>query len=441
MNIFTTDHPMASRSSWSDAKEHPVLSIFCGVLLLAPILTPVVIWSLYVYFTTDIGAEGPISDPWPALAWMIIFAFTISLISAFPLVLLYRLSARCWKRWQAARVQRNARRRPIMVLLLAGLPLASILAQDVVSIESLSPKFPASVRIIWQVPGNQVPRSLGIYTNLPTIFPVPVLSNAIALASFAMPHKLTASTNMFHLSDRNNEIWSPSLDVLPQFGQLGYNVRGEPTNPTNVPSAAEVTQLAWQYAGLLGLNTAELLERPQSRRARMCEYGPFTNRVGARSTFLTRKLGAIELRDYGLDVEFGAHKQVRRFMVLWPTLKLAQTVPTATPQQIMQSIRARKTPLAMLEPEGYIDRATLTALEKTRTLTVMKVTPIYTLGSYGKELSNGPDQVFTPYAEVEATAQLDRTNLHIRLLSPLLAQDTAALVSTTPPSSKPSRRN
>ena len=372
---------------------------------------------------------------------MIIVAFTISLISAFPLVLLYRLSARCWKRWQAARVQRNARRRLIMVLLLAGLPLASTLAQDVVSLESLSPKFPASVRMIWQVPSNQVPRSLGIYTNLPTIFPVPVLSNAITLASFAMPHKLTASTNMFHLSDRNNEIWSPSLDVLPQFGQLGYNVRGEPTNPTNVPSAAEVTQLAWQYAGLLGLNTAELLERPQSRRARMCEYGPFTNRVGARSTFLTRKLGAIELRDYGLDVEFGAHKQVRRFMVLWPTLKLAQTVPTATPQQIMQSIRARKTPLAMLEPEGYIDRATLTALEKTRTLTVMKVTPIYALGSYGKELSNGPDQVFTPYAEVEATAQLDRTNLHIRLMAPILAQDAAALVSTTPPSSKPSRRN
>ena len=63
MNIFTTDHPMASRSSWSDAKEHPVLSIFCSVLLLAPILTPVVIWSLYVSLTTDIGAEGPISDP------------------------------------------------------------------------------------------------------------------------------------------------------------------------------------------------------------------------------------------------------------------------------------------------------------------------------------------------------------------------------------------
>ena len=63
MNIFTTDHPMASRYAWSDAKEHPVLSILCSVLLLAPILTPVVIWRLYVYFTSDIGAEGPPQTP------------------------------------------------------------------------------------------------------------------------------------------------------------------------------------------------------------------------------------------------------------------------------------------------------------------------------------------------------------------------------------------
>jgi len=328
-----------------------------------------------------------------------------------------------------------------MVLLLASLPLASALAQDIVSLESLSPNFPASARMIWQVPSNQIPRILTIYTNVPTIFPVAVISNAIRLASFPMPRSLTVSTNIFHVSDNETGFWSRSLDVLPQHGQLGYSIRSNPTNPTNVPTATEVTQLAWQYARLLGLNTAELIERPQSRRERMCEYGPFTNNVGARSTFLTRKLAGIELRDYGLDVEFGAHQQIRRFMVLWPTLKQAEAAPTATPQQIMQSIRARKTPLAMLEPDGYIDRVTLTALEKTRTLTIVKVIPIYCLGSFGKGPINGPDQVFTPYAEVQATAQLDRTNLHIRLLAPILAQDASALVSTAPPASTPGQRN
>jgi len=98
MNIFTTDHPMASQPSWSDEKEHPVLSFLCSVFLLGPILTPVVIWRFYVYFTSDIGADNPFPDPWPALAWIMLFSFTISLVCAFPLALLFRLSARCWKR-------------------------------------------------------------------------------------------------------------------------------------------------------------------------------------------------------------------------------------------------------------------------------------------------------------------------------------------------------
>jgi len=323
---------------------------------------------------------------------------------------------------------------------LAGLSLTPSPAQDTVSLESISPNFPTSARMIWQVPTNRIPRSLGIYTNAPTIFPVPVLSNAIRLASFPMPHKLTASTNMLRVCDNYTGFWSRSLNVLPQYGQLGYRVRSEPTNPTNVPSAAEVTQLAWQYASLLGLNPAELCEKPQSRHVRMCEHGPFTNRVGARGTFLTRKVGGIELRDYGLEVEFGAGKQVRNFMVLWPTLKLAQTAPTASPQQIQQSIRARKTPLVPLEPEGRIDRTTLAALEKTRTLTVTNLVLSYAEGRYGKGPSYGPDQVFTPYAELEATAQLDQTNLQVRLLAPALAQDAAFLTSprTTARSHHPS---
>jgi hypothetical protein len=326
-----------------------------------------------------------------------------------------------------------------LLLLIAALPLAASQAEDTVSLESLSPRFPVSARIIWQVPSSQIPRSLGIYTNVPTIFPVPVLSNAIRLASFPMPRTLKASTNAMHVSDGEDGFWSRALDVMPQYGHLGYHVRSVITNPTNVPSAAEVTQLAWQYARLLGLNSAELFERPQSRCARTCEYGPFTNLVGARSTFLTRKVGGIELREYGLDAEFGAHKQVRRFTVLWPTLKFAQTVPTATPQQIIQCIRARKTPLALVDPEGRLDRSTLLALEKTHTLTITNLIPTYAEGRYGKGPSNGPDQVFTPYAELEATAHLGRANLQIRLYAPILAQDAVLRTSPTPPTPTPGR--
>jgi hypothetical protein len=61
MNIFTTDHPMASRSPCSDPQQHPFLSLVCSVFVVS---TPFVIWCLYAYLTSVIGAEGPPEDPW-----------------------------------------------------------------------------------------------------------------------------------------------------------------------------------------------------------------------------------------------------------------------------------------------------------------------------------------------------------------------------------------
>ena len=112
--------------------------------------------------------------------------------------------------------------------------------------------------------------------------------------------------------------------------------------------------------------------------------------------------------------------------------------PVATPQQIIQSIRARRTPLPLLEPEGCLDRATLAILEKTQTLTITNLTPVYGEGRYGKGPDNGTIRLFTPYAELGAIARLDRTNLNIRLLAPILAQDvifgfTAGTSGTAPP--------
>jgi len=101
MNIFTTDHPMTSQSPWSDPKEHPFLSLVCSVFLLAPFITAFVTWRLYVYLTSDIGAEGPPQNPWRALAWLILFAFAVSLLCAVPLVLFYRFAAKGWRKWRA----------------------------------------------------------------------------------------------------------------------------------------------------------------------------------------------------------------------------------------------------------------------------------------------------------------------------------------------------
>jgi hypothetical protein len=102
MNIFTTEHPLASKPSRFDTKEHPLLSFVCSAFILALILTPLVLICLYCYTISDIGAEPtPFPDPWLAFVVGSAVAFVLNLICAFPVVLAYRLFARRWRRLRA----------------------------------------------------------------------------------------------------------------------------------------------------------------------------------------------------------------------------------------------------------------------------------------------------------------------------------------------------
>ena len=105
MNVFTTDHPLASQPFWFDAKAHPVLSYFSGVFLLALLLSPLILFGLYEYAMTDIGADNPFPEPGSALLMGSILAFVLGLFCACPLVLAYRLVARIWQRRQTVASQ------------------------------------------------------------------------------------------------------------------------------------------------------------------------------------------------------------------------------------------------------------------------------------------------------------------------------------------------
>jgi ABC-type Fe3+ transport system permease subunit len=99
MNPFTTDHPLASKSSWFDTQGHPTLSFVCSTFVLALILTPFVLHRLYDYAISDIGAEANLfPQPWWALFCGLVIAFVLSVVGALPVVLVYRLFARRWTR-------------------------------------------------------------------------------------------------------------------------------------------------------------------------------------------------------------------------------------------------------------------------------------------------------------------------------------------------------
>jgi hypothetical protein len=99
MNIFTTDHPMASQSSWFDMKQHPGLSFVCSSFILALFLTPFVLFRLLFWATSDIGAESnPFPEPWLTLGGGLVVAFGVSFICACPIILAYRFLARHWRK-------------------------------------------------------------------------------------------------------------------------------------------------------------------------------------------------------------------------------------------------------------------------------------------------------------------------------------------------------
>ena len=98
MNPFSTDHPLAAQSSWFDAREHPVLSFVCSSVVLALVLTPLVLYRLYLYAISDIGAEpNPFPQPLWSLFWGSVIAFVLCLFVTVPVVFLFRLFIR-WRR-------------------------------------------------------------------------------------------------------------------------------------------------------------------------------------------------------------------------------------------------------------------------------------------------------------------------------------------------------
>jgi hypothetical protein len=93
MNVFTTDHPMMSQTSWFDAKEHPRLSFICSVAVLALALSPFVLFWFCDYVVNDGDNTTPEAAPegWCVLTLGSLLAYAIGLVCAAPVVWIYRV--------------------------------------------------------------------------------------------------------------------------------------------------------------------------------------------------------------------------------------------------------------------------------------------------------------------------------------------------------------
>ncbi len=103
MNVFTTDHPLTSQTSWFDARTYPVRSFICRVLLFTLISAPVILVALYYYDRNEIGAEpDPSSDPYMEFVVGGVISIVLGFILSFVIVSAHRLYVRIWKSRSAA---------------------------------------------------------------------------------------------------------------------------------------------------------------------------------------------------------------------------------------------------------------------------------------------------------------------------------------------------
>ena len=308
--------------------------------------------------------------------------------------------------------------------------------------ENFSPHFPTNTQIIWQAATNNLPGNFWIYKRLPPRpFSATVISNAVVLASLQSKGFPKPSTNDFYLTADHPPNYPGMIPVIfsitPKTRTIFYGLPHPGTNTSGIPADKMLVQRAWACAGQLGVNPAQVTLKEMTYHFNQDEnYDDLTNQVCGRGVFLSRKLDGILFWSSGWEddsidgfwIEFGSHGQIRAFSLVWPDLKRDELQPAASPQQIINCIRAQKTiVLPNAGEETYFQR--IKALANAKTFTIKKITPYYSEGIFGEVPTNDvPPDFVTPLAELEAVADFGNSNATVRLLSPILSSEVSRLL-------------
>jgi hypothetical protein len=310
----------------------------------------------------------------------------------------------------------------------------------------MSPHFAIKTEITWKADTNNLGGQFWVYRKLPEVFSREAISNAIVLASlqdkgFPKPSRKTLRWDF----DPFRRVTGHPCTFLiePKNGVITYQFPGfRNGSPEDIPSDEVIVKRAFESARLLGIEPTQLAQKGITTN--YCEYdmkgGRTTNNACGRGIILPRRIDGVDFRgeDEGFSIEFGSHCRIRFFSLTWPNLKPYRKHQTATPSQLINCIRHFKTPLAF-EGNELNYSARVKALSKATKVTIIKITPYYGEGVYGGNPETGETplvQLVTPFAELEARAVLDNTNINVTLLSPLLVTEVTRLLSVVEPEKK-----
>lgn len=309
--------------------------------------------------------------------------------------------------------------------------------------ENFSPHFSTNTQIIWSTSTDHLPKSLWTYKKiLPHIFSALTISNAIVMASLTNKGFPKPSTNDFHVSEEMPPNWPGMIpdifSIAPSSATIFYWLPHPDTNAVDIPSDDVLIQRAYICAARLGVDPAQVAFKVWTYSFKKDEDdNDLTNQIIGRGVYLSRQLDGIKFMSIGNDgfiiegfyIEFGNRGQIRTFTLVWPEFIRDKKSRTASPQQIIACIRARKIiVIPNAGEETYFQR--VKALANVKTFTITKITPYYSEGVFGEAPTNDePPKIIMPIAELEAVADFGNSNATVRLISPILSSEISRLLA------------
>jgi hypothetical protein len=306
--------------------------------------------------------------------------------------------------------------------------------------QELSARLFTNAAIVWQIPTNQMPKSLWIYRRiLPHVFPEGVISNAVVLGSLQNRGFPPSTTNDVRILQQVPENWPAPiptlLGIIPGDAYLYFSIpQYGPVSQKGFPGDETIVGLARKYAPQLGLDPATLTH--QRIYTHSCDTDQTADNFCGRGVFFPRFLDEVSFFSAedsgdsaeGFSMEFGERGKIQAFWVRWSKLERYKNERTASPDDIIRCIRLHKAiVMPNFQPDDFIR---LRNLARTKKLTIIKITPYYGEGMFGEVPTNNvPNGFATPFAELEAIADLGTSNAPVKLLLPILSSEARRLLS------------
>ena len=269
-----------------------------------------------------------------------------------------------------------------------------------------------------------------------------MISNAVVLASLQSKGFPKWSTKDFFIPEDRPPNYPGAVPLIfsiqPGHATIFYGMPHYDTGSAeDIPDDATIVKRAWEEALRFHIEPRQL--RFKNMTSHFCRRdengGGETNFLCGRGAFLSRQLDGVVFLGSGDNgwsegfwIELGSHGKVRAFSLNWPNLVRYKSHETASLVELTECIRARKV-IVLPNPDEtrYFER--IKGLANATKLTITRTTPFYGEGVFGETPGNGtPSEFVTPFAELEAVADMGNSNANVRILSSVLSSEVSRLL-------------